>query len=327
MNDIEEKIIEEFIALKPELKKWGAIVDKEIMSILEKEVDIHSMVKIEPSYRLKDDTSFLYKVLYRNKTYSNPIVDIEDKVGTRIVLLKSIDIEIVANIILKHTKWNAKVTKSIKEILDKFPAIFDYQSTHIVVWPKDEYCEGNKDLAEKLTCEIQIRTLLQHAFAEVSHDSTYKGPFKNDNEIIRHLAKSMALMESTDDYFCNIFNMMSDEKRYFANYVSELIVLFKKYNDKFTKNDLDFEINDSLLDLAVKKNVQIAELGAFVEKYDDDLRKAILEKNGIFFKQPISILVAYLLYNHQTFLKEKWPFNLESLKIIYKAFGKAFEAY
>ena len=63
-----------------------------------------------------------------------------------------------------------------------------------------------------LTCEIQIRTLLQHAFAEVSHDSTYKGPYKNDKGILRHLAKSMALMEATDDYFCNIFSLTSDEK-------------------------------------------------------------------------------------------------------------------
>ena len=85
-----------------------------------------------------------------------------------------------------------KLTKDIDQEIEDKPNIFDYQSSHIVVRPLESDNNFSTELINSLTCEIQIRTLLQHAFAEVSHDSTYKGPYKNDKEILRRLAKAMA---------------------------------------------------------------------------------------------------------------------------------------
>ncbi|MBK8344634.1 MAG: hypothetical protein IPL12_15865 [Bacteroidetes bacterium] len=90
---------------------------------------------------------------------------------------------------------------------------------------------------------------MQHAFAAVSHDSTYKGPYKNDKEILRRLAKAMALMEATDDYFCNIFSMMSDEKRHYALYLKEMINLFREFKKDFENSELNLFITDSIFDL------------------------------------------------------------------------------
>src|SRR5690606_13413889 len=204
-----------------------------------------NIVKIFPSHRIKEEISFLSKALYRRKLYNDPFVDIEDKVGTRIVVLKSNDIEIVSNKIMKCNKWQAKITKDIQQEIEDKPHIFDYQSLHIVVWPSEDDPLFEKEIKSHLTCEIQIRTLLQHAFAEVSHDSTYKGPYKNDKGILRHLSKSMALMEATDDYFCNIFELMSDEKRYYTQYLKEIIELYTSFNT-FDRQDLDYFVTDSI---------------------------------------------------------------------------------
>jgi ppGpp synthetase/RelA/SpoT-type nucleotidyltranferase len=211
MNEQEQNILKEFNNLRDNLDSWGAYVDKELLKILQEDFINNNLLKIYPNYRLKQSKSYLYKALYRKKEYTNPLIDIEDKVGTRIVLLKSDDIEKAADIILNHTEWDAKITKNLTDEIENKPKLFDYQSMHLVVKPKED--KGyNNEIKDLLTCEIQIRTLLQHAFAEISHDSTYKGPYKNDKEILRHLAKSMALMEATDDYFCQIFTMMSNEE-------------------------------------------------------------------------------------------------------------------
>ena len=61
----------------------------------------------------------------------------------------------------------------------------------------------------------------------MSHDNVYKGPFKNDKSISRHLAKSMALMEAADDYFCRIFELMTNKERPHNAYFEHLLTLFK----------------------------------------------------------------------------------------------------
>ena len=208
MNSKEEKILSSFSEIEAKLENWGTFVDTKLMEVLSDFIET-CIVKIPPRHRVKDKISFLYKALYRKKTYENPILDIEDKIGTRVVVLKSSDVDDVAEKIAESSFWISKTTRDIRREIEDSPKLFDYQSVHIVVSPTNETADYPDEIKPLLTCEIQIRTLLQHAFAEISHDSTYKGPYKNDREIIRSLSKSMALMEATDDYFCNIFGITS----------------------------------------------------------------------------------------------------------------------
>lgn len=327
MNKQEEEILNNFKSLQPHLKIWGDFVDnsltKEILSLFSKE----NIVKILPTHRIKDEKSFLFKALYRKKPYKNPFLEIEDKIGTRIVVLKSSDIEKVAEVILKFPKWNAKVTKNVQQEIEDKPNIFDYQSLHIVVEPIEEDITFDKDIKSCLTCEIQIRTLLQHAFAEVSHDSTYKGPYKNDKGILRHLAKSMALMEATDDYFCNIFSLMSDDKRYYSNYLKEIIELYKLFNSDFDKQDLNFSITESIFELLEVQNVELSDLTFYVEKHKSRLDKMIKPQIGLLVQQPIFLLANFYFDNHRTMLKDNWTLSDEALKSIYTLNNTSFESY
>lgn len=327
MNKQEEAILNDFTGLLPSLKVWGNFVDNclttEILSHFSKE----NIVKILPSHRIKDEKSFLFKALYRKKPYKNPFIDIEDKIGTRIVVLKSSDIEKVANEILKFPKWKSKITKNIQQEIEDKPNIFDYQSLHIVVEPAEEDLTFDKAIRPCLACEIQIRTLLQHAFAEVSHDSTYKGPYKNDKGILRHLAKSMALMEATDDYFCNIFALMSDDKRYYSNYMNEIIELYKSFNKDFNKQDLNFSITESVFELLEIQNVELSDLTFYVEKHKDKLSKIIKPQIGLLIQQPIFLLANYYFDIHRTMLKDNWTLSEEALKSIYTANNTSYESY
>lgn len=325
MNDLESKLVEEYDELKPTLQQWGNYVDSEIVSILNC-FESDNLIKIYPSHRVKDRISYLSKAYYRKKEYNDPIIDIEDKVGTRIVLLKSEDVEKAAKLLVDSVSWNAKITKTLQGAIDNQPRIFDYQSMHIVVTPTEQ-SRYDKELIPKLSCEIQIRTLLQHAFAEISHDSTYKGPFKNDKDIIRHLAKSMALMEATDDYFCQIFSMMTDQSRYYSNYMQRLIGMYKEMDSNFDSRSIDMEISEIFLELLESEPADINDVEMFFEKEKKTLKIIFQSKNGIFFQQPIGILISYYQVNHKFSLKEKWPLSKETLKSVYQSFGESFDQY
>lgn len=327
MTKQEEAILNDFKALLPQLKIWGTFVDTSLTKEILSQISNENIVKIFPIHRVKDETSFLFKALYRKKSYKNPFIDIEDKIGTRIVVLKSSDIERVAALILNFPKWKSKITKNIQEEIEDKPNIFDYQSLHIVVEPTDDDLTFDNDFKPYLTCEIQIRTLLQHAFAEVSHDSTYKGPYKNDKGILRHLAKSMALMEATDDYFCNIFALMSDDKRYYSNYLKEIIELYKSFNKEFDKQNLNFSITESIFELLEIKNVELSDLTFYIEKHKDKLAKIIKSQNGLLIQQPIFLVANYYFDNHRTMLKDNWTLSEEALKSIYTANNTSYESY
>jgi len=327
MNDIETKILTDFNSLKDALNRWGKFVDETILSIINVPFISEHKLKIPCSYRLKEDKSYISKALYRGKQYDDPLKKIEDKIGTRLVLLTTDDVEAVSKVLLCSDKWHSKVTKDINTLIDEEPEKFSYQSIHVVVWPLETDSNYVSGTHEQLTCEIQIRTLLQHAYSEISHDSTYKGPFKNDKEILRQLAKSMALMEATDDYFCNIFKNMSDDKRKYANFINELITLYSGFNASFKREELDFDLTKFTFLLLDKKDIAINDIQDFCVRNKADLSTAIVPQNGYLFEQPICILLSYYFFKHRNFLRNEWPLSLESLQDLYRAFNTSFDSF
>lgn len=321
----EKEIIEKFRRISSDLCRWGAYVDNKLKKSILICLEDKSAVQMEPAYRLKDEKSFLYKSLYRNKNYSNPLIDIEDKLGTRIVLLKSSDVLTVKNLVCESDAWVAKITKDIYQEIEDQPRNFDYQSLHIVVSPCDSSSDFDSTVRPYLTCEIQIRTLLQHAFAEISHDSSYKGPYKNDREILRNLSKSMALMEATDDYFCRIFEMMLDEERFFKNYMNQLKSIYSNLVPEKVDSSIDFFITEEIFGLLVKQEVQINDLTAFVSGNESHLIKIISNNKEAIFEQPVFLLIQYYFQKHRCFLTNEWPLSQESLKIVYRANNTSFE--
>ncbi|WP_265099259.1 hypothetical protein [Yersinia ruckeri] len=93
MNEIDE-FIATFEREKDIYSSWGKLVLQNIQNKL-KENEMESILKIEPSYRMKDISSLIEKAFYRSKNYKNPYEDITDKVGVRFVVLLTDDIPII----------------------------------------------------------------------------------------------------------------------------------------------------------------------------------------------------------------------------------------
>lgn len=96
------------------------------------------------------------------------------------------------------------------------PHRFCYLSLHYVL-----SLQGNRtQLAEYrnysgLQCEVQVRSILQHAWAEIEHDLGYKSETAVPAELRRRFARISGLLELTDDEFLAI-------KKEFTRYGEEI---------------------------------------------------------------------------------------------------------
>jgi ppGpp synthetase/RelA/SpoT-type nucleotidyltranferase len=318
MDQEEKALLVEFEGLKPALVGWASFVDETIVRIVKAQHSESNFIQMPPTHRCKSDKSFIEKALYREKDYTNPLLEIEDKVATRIVVVTSDNVYKVKAILIDCDEWEYKITKDIYELIDESPNLFDYQSVHLVLWPKEKQNGLDPTL---LTCEVQIRTLLQHSYAEVTHDSVYKGPYKNDNVIKRSLAKCMALMETTDDMFCQIFSKISMaegiKESPSKKYVVELTHL---YNGLLHRNidyrTLDINFTDSIFLLLNKLPVTIEDLSEYCHDNEYTIKRGIETGHSQIFNQPAVLLVFYYSDLFPGFLEEEWMLTSALLRKI-----------
>jgi putative GTP pyrophosphokinase len=201
----EGDILERWEAEKASYDAWGNFVARTVINgVVETVGDGHEVflrLPVEP--RLKGNASLIQKALHRGKRYSNPYDDIEDKVGVRFVVLTSDQIPTIEKIVTGDAAkfWFWEKARDFVAERDSRPWEFGYQSVHYVLRSKVGVSHDSMQIPPDLPCEVQIRTLLQHAYSEVTHDTIYKPSVKSTPEMMRAAAKAMALIEATDDYF------------------------------------------------------------------------------------------------------------------------------
>ncbi|TGE03329.1 GTP pyrophosphokinase [Hymenobacter fodinae] len=321
----ERELSEKFSSVRDSLAKWGAFVDSKVMELASEAFRNTSFLQIPPKFRCKDETSFIRKALYRGKNdnYRNPIVDIEDKVATRIILLTTDNVETVKGLITECQAWDHKISKDTKQFSKENPNLFDYQSVHIVVWPKENFDNVPKEV---LTCEIQIRTLLQHAYAEVTHDSVYKGPHQNNNDIKHELSKCMALMETTDDIFRSVFNAISLKADNSQDAFTQLLAQATNIYNGIISGVSDYRNSDVYFLDAVrfvfqKKPITIDLIRAYTSTHEQDIKIAIKTNGSILMREPVVLILFCYIEYFDDFLSEHWPLSIKIIDNMRESLG------
>jgi len=98
---------------------------------------------------------------------------------------------------------------------------FGYLSVHYIVrfkpgmFPTRDISVRHARTMCDLTAEIQVRTLLEHAWADMSHELAYKGTFSVPKKWDREFARLAAILENVDEAFCRADKGLS---AYAANY-------------------------------------------------------------------------------------------------------------
>lgn len=207
MNDRETELLARWKRERPTYEAWGAFVSATLTAAVAREIQpasVELFFRLPLKYRSKEPSSLLAKAFHRGKPYANPFDDIEDKVGVRIVVLFSEEIRTVERALLRCTEWVAEKARDFEEERARRPFEFDYQSLHYVVRAGSGIACDGIDVPEGTPCEVQVRTILQHAYSELTHDTIYKPSVQAEPDVKRAAAKSMALIEATDDYFMQV---------------------------------------------------------------------------------------------------------------------------
>ncbi|MCK7047834.1 MULTISPECIES: GTP pyrophosphokinase [Enterobacter] len=176
-------------------------------------VNIHSI-----HFRVKERKSLKTKIETKNKYEC--LNDITDVLGVRIITYYSNDIDIIEGII----KSNFIVDK--ENTIDKRkthePDRFGYMSLHYVVSCSDQRSELVEYIDFKgMRFEIQIRTILQHTWAEIEHDLGYKTQNSVPNHIRRQFSILSGTLELIDGAFIDIKNSLIDYEKTIIKEISE----------------------------------------------------------------------------------------------------------
>lgn len=322
----EQEFLDEYEKIKHSLNLWGDYVNEYILKrIKEKGINADHFLKIPPQVRIKDNASILEKAFYRNKNYLNPINDITDKVGIRFVVLLLEDINIIKEIIEKSDVWKSSKDRDFEKEREDNPTFFDYQSIHYVVTNNKTITVNTISIESGTTCEIQIRTLLQHAYSELTHDTIYKPKQTVDANIQRLVARSMAMIETTDGIFKEVNEAMVNGSNLKSN---NLLPMIKQKYTEIKNPEDNNRIQDLLIDSYsdLIQQIESKELEEFIVKYFGLIKEQIdtWYSSKLLFRQSIVILLYYLVKNYPSQVEDNWPLTDDLIKPIYIDLGIRF---
>lgn len=185
-------------------------VFQEVMEKIKERLLQNIKLTSQPTYkaRIKSFNSYYKKVLRQHPeeaVESENLVCLTDMMGIRIICTFLEDITDVQKQIKSMFQIREVEIKGASQSYKEF----GYESVHVLVAVPDD-CKpktlpDDVQLPDELVCEIQIRTILQDAWAEVEHELIYKTEFTPfDMPLKRKLASMNASLSLADIIFQEI---------------------------------------------------------------------------------------------------------------------------
>ena len=200
-----ELLLEQFHELLPRLKELEQqVVDKLTTTLSRMSISLNTV-----EHRIKTEQSFIGKLERKGQKYKD-INDVTDLLGVRVVTFFTDDVDRVAAIVkeLFRVDWKNSVDKRKRHDLTSF----GYSSLHYI-------CRLYEGELSNIAFEVQIRTVLQHAWSAMEHDIGYKGSVKLPPEFQRQFSRLAGMLELADDEFSRLRTTMSRYTRDLQNLV------------------------------------------------------------------------------------------------------------
>lgn len=152
--------------------------------------------------RLKSEESLANKIARPDREYER-LAQITDLAGVRITTYFAADVDLVAEVL--GIEFAIDEANSIDKRVLIEPERFGYSSLHYVVSLRESRLQLREYSSfSGLKIEIQIRSILQHAWAEIEHDLGYKSSSSVPREFRRRFSRIAGLIELADDEFAAI---------------------------------------------------------------------------------------------------------------------------
>lgn len=299
---------------EPMYEALGRFVVSTVCEALNKCHDLSMFLKIPAIPRTKNMASLVEKAFYRNKNYPNPYEDITDKVGVRFVVLIQEEIKEIERIIEDCPLWAASKDKDYLEEQRKHPKIFDYESVHYVVRLNSAQIFQEVHIPEGIACEIQIRSLLQHACSELTHDAIYKAKTQACAGAERACSRAIALSEATDECFMKTFEELEKAAVPSRKALQRLRALYldKTGRDSESSRVSDLIVNSLLPHVDDDDWKKIAEIVDAQPHWISRVNERFLYSQ--LHQEPTIFLIYYFLHRKKHTLVENWPLTRRELE-------------
>jgi len=236
----------------------------------------------------------------------NSISEIRDLIGARIVLLFSRDVELLCKKISEEffVVEEIDIQKRLRE--DRF----GYSSIHYVIKiPPDWFLLKNNGEKIEFIAELQVRTLPQHLWAEISHKLQYKSEDTVPIPIRRSINRVSAILEivdlecervlkERDEYTSNLpINLGESLNTDTLAFVLDEILPIENKTDSEPYADLLMELKhfgintpkalkemlQSQLDKIIFQDLEIVKLKKDSNRFRDDAEEKRIKDIGVFF--------------------------------------------
>jgi len=205
-----------------------AMVLQQVLEKASKQIAPLAIIQTRP----KSIPSFAEKAIRKKKSgrYSDPLVRMTDLCGGRVITQTLLEVRAVCEFIDKHFVIDAENSVDVSQRLK--PSEFGYRSVHYIVqfrrgvFPTKEIPikipdELYTDESNPMKAEIQVRTVLEHAWAGFVHDRVYKSSFTIPLKWERELAVLAGMLEQTDQSFSRIQAGLRTYAASYGTYLNE----------------------------------------------------------------------------------------------------------
>lgn len=200
----------------PRYKRYAEVL-KQVLQLAGKELAPLAIVHT----REKAIASFAEKALRKMHKYSDPANQLTDLCGARVITRTRSEVDAYCEYIKSHFEidWDNSLDTSQR----LKPSEFGYRSIHYIIKFRRDVDYGIEIPGEVfcLKAEVQVRTLVEHAYADFGHDLTYKGAFALPNAWQRELASVAAALEEVDQTFSRIEERLREYTTSYGKYLSE----------------------------------------------------------------------------------------------------------
>jgi ppGpp synthetase/RelA/SpoT-type nucleotidyltranferase len=196
LDPYSQAILEEYRKQRPVFKKMQETLPAQVRALL----DEAGIVVASIESRIKEERSLAGKLALKGAKYES-LADITDIFGMRIITFYTDDVDKVASAVdrLFEIDWDNSVDKRKLLEVDSF----GYLSLHYVC----------RSPGFPYRFEVQMRTILQHAWANMNHDTGYKSGVEIPVEYHRNMNRLAGMLELVDEQFSRIRTDINDYRR------------------------------------------------------------------------------------------------------------------
>ncbi|MGN0777528.1 MAG: GTP pyrophosphokinase family protein [Aristaeellaceae bacterium] len=201
MNGKAQQILEQFRKERVHYVALGELVHTMLTELVTN--DNIKMLGIE--YRVKQESSLAGKLARKGDKYLS-LDDLTDILGARMICFYADDVDKIGQLLEKNfvIDWENCVDK--RALMDANR--FGYLSLHYIC-----SLPTGKGYPQELCgkrFEIQIRTVLQHAWSLIDHDLNYKSALGIPRDMVRAFARLAGLLELADEEFMRMRDGIQD---------------------------------------------------------------------------------------------------------------------